>query len=353
MTDQQPVVIGGVDCHKRTHHAFVVTELGQRLGDREFSANSRGYRDLAEWLSSHGRLARVGVESTGSYGAGLCRALQRLGVKVIDVNRPHQRLRERRGKSDPIDAEGAARSVLAGEATVIAKDTSGVVESIRQLRVARESAVKARTAALSAFGELMVSAPAELRETFTTRKTLAGQAALCTRLRPDPSRLGEPAQAAKMAMRSLGRRIADLDAEITQLNAQLRPLVARAAPRTIALAGIGTQHAGQLLVTVGENIGRIRSEAAFAHMCGAAPIPASSGQTRRHRLNPHGNRQTNRTLHLIAVVRLRYSPATRAYAERRRAEGLSNKDILRCLKRYIARQVYRTLLADLAALTQT
>jgi hypothetical protein len=181
-------------------------------------------------------------------------------------------------------------------------------------------------------------------------KTLAGQATLCARQRPDLNRLGDPTQAAKMALRSVARRIADLDAEIGQLDQQLRPLVATTAPRTMALLGIGTQHAGQLLVTVGENIDRIHSEAGFAHMCAAAPIPASSGQTNRHRLNPYGNRQANRTLHLIAVVRLRYSGPTRAYAERRRAEGMSNKDIIRCLKRYIAREVYRTLRADLAAL---
>jgi transposase len=347
MPKNRPVVIGGVDCHKRTHHAFVLTEHGRRLADQEFPANRAGYRDLVEWMQAHGELARVGVESTGSYGAGLCRHLRQLGVDVIDVNRPHQRLRQRRGKSDPIDAEGAARSVLAGEATAIAKDSTGIVESIRELRVARETAVKARTAALCALGELIVSAPAELRESLAARKTLAGQATLCARMRPDPTRLADPAQAAKAALRSVARRIHDLDAEVADLDHQLRPLVARAAPRTIALLGIGTQHAGQLLVTVGENVQRIHTEAGFAHMCAAAPIPASSGQTRRHRLNPHGNRQANRTLHMIAVVRLRYSPATRAYADRRRAEGMSNKDILRCLKRYIARQVYRTLRADL------
>jgi transposase len=350
MTDNGRVVVGGVDCHKQTHHAFVLTEQGQRLADREFAPNSRGYRELVEWMCSHGELARVGVESTGSYGAGLCRYLRQRGLEVIDVNRPHKRLREKRGKSDPIDAEGAARSVLAGEATVIAKDSTGVDESIRQLRVARETAVKARTAALCALGELIVSAPAGLRESLDKRKTLAGQAVICAKLRPDPSRLAEPAQAARAALRSLGRRIADLDAEIKQLDAQLRPLVSSAAPRTIALVGIGTQHARQLLVAVGQNMGRLRGEAAFARMSGAAPIPASSGQTRRYRLNPHGNRDTNRTLHLVAVVRLRYWPATRAYAERRRAEGLSNKDIVRCLKRYIARQVYRTLRSDLAVL---
>jgi transposase len=240
--------------------------------------------------------------------------------------------------------------VLSGEATAVAKTTTGVVEAVRQLRIARETAVKARTAALCTLGELIVTAPAELRESLGARKTLAGQPALCAPMRPDPARLSDTAQAAKTALRSLARRIGDLDVEIRTLDGQLRALVAKAAPRTIALLCIGTHHGGQLLVTAGEHIERIPTEAAFAHMCAAAAIPASSGQTRRYRLNPHGNRQANRTLHLIAMVRLRYHPATRAYAERRRAEGMSTKGILRCLKRYIARQVYPTLRADLAAL---
>jgi len=348
MSNNGLTVIGGVDCHKATHHGCVLSEQGKRLGDQEFEATQAGYRELLEWMRGHGCLARVGVEGTGSYGAGLARHLRQQGIDVIEVNRPHDQLRRQRGKSDPIDAEGAARNVLSGHAAAIAKDTSGIVEAIRQLRVAREGAIKARSAALSALGQLIATAPADLRESLCARKTLAGQAALCARSRPDLARLNDPTQAAKAALRSVARRICDLDAEIKSLDDQLGPLVAKACPRTTALLGIGTCHAGQLLVSIGQNVERIHTEAAFAHMCAVAPIPASSGQTRRHRLNPYGNRQANRTLHLIAIVRLRYSPTTQAYAERRQAEGLSKKDILRCLKRYIAREVYRTLRADLA-----
>jgi transposase len=343
-------VVGGVDCHRDTHYAFALDLQGRRLGALEVAAAATaGYEQLWTWLSSLGEVEGVGVEGTGSYGAGLCRFLHSLGVEVIEVNRPHSQLRSRRGKSDLIDAEGAARMVLAGETTVIPKDTTGMIEAIRQLRVVRRSAVKARSAALHQLGELIIAAPAGLRESLK-RKTLRGQASVCLRLRPDQERLSDPTQAAKMAMRSLARRIVALEGEIAALDQELDALVASAAPRTTALLGVSTHHAAQLLVTAGQNIGRLRSEAAFARLCGAGPIPASSGQTNRHRLNPGGDRGANRSLHLIVVVRLRHCDRTRAYAQRRRAEGKSTKEIIRCLKRYVARQIYHTLGADLADL---
>jgi transposase len=235
---------------------------------------------------------------------------------------------------------------LAGEIVAVPKDTAGSIESLRQLRVAREGAVKARSAALCQLGDLIVTAPAELRESLP-RKTLLGKAHVCAKLRPDPRRLAEPLQAAKFALRSLALRIVALDKEIGRLDQALEELVRQAAPRTTSLLGVGIQHAGQLLVTAGQNIDRLRNEAAFAHLCAAAPIPASSGLTRRHRLNRGGDRSANRTLHMIAAVRLRYCPRTRAYAARRTAEGLSKREIIRCLKRYIAREAYRALCADL------
>ncbi|HEX8069964.1 MAG TPA: transposase, partial [Pyrinomonadaceae bacterium] len=175
--------------------------------------------------------------------------------------------------------------------------------------------------------------------------------ALCRRLRPDTRHLSDPVNAAKLALRSLARRIALLSDEIAELDTQLMPLVAAAAPRTTALLGISTGHAGQMLVTAGQNIDRLRSEGAFAALCGASPIPIASGKRGRYRLNPGGDRQANRALHLIAVCRLRYCPKTRAYAQRRTADGKTKKEIMRCLKRYIAREIYQTLMADLAALT--
>jgi transposase len=340
-------VIGGVDCHQWTHHAVALDAQGHRLGDQEFPATRAGYDQLHAWLDQFGSILAVGVESTGSYGAALTRSLTAAGVQVIEVNQPHRHTRRRRGKSDRIDAEAAARKVLAGEASAIPKDTTGSVESIRQLRVARDSAVRARSAALTQLGELIVTVPADLREQLT-RKTLRGQAGLCRKLQPDRDRLHDPSEAGKLALRSLAERIHGLDGEIAALDDHLRTLVTAVAPSTMALQGVGPCHAAQMLVTAGQNLRRMRSEAAFAHLCGTDPIPASSGKTTRHRLNPGGDRNANSALHMIAVVRMRYCPRTQAYAERRMAEGLSKREILRCLKRYIARQVYHALRADLA-----
>ena len=245
----------------------------------------------------------------------------------------------------------AARLLLSGKATVVPKQTDGIVESIRMLRVARDSAVKSRTAAIIQVRDVIITAPQPLRDQLSDRKTLRGKAAVCARFRLSDRDLARPSQAAKFALRSLAHRIETLDREIETLDRELKQLVATAAPRTTQLLGISTGHAGQLLVTAGENIARLKGEGSFAALCGASPIPASSGKTTRHRLNPGGDRQANRALHLIAVCRLRYCERTRAYAERRAREGKSQREIMRCLKRYIAREVYNTLRADLADLT--
>lgn len=351
MPDQPQAVIGGIDCHTDFHVAVALDSLGRVLGTESFPANGDGYRSTHEWLGSFGPVAAVGVESTGSYGAALTRTLVERGCRVIEINQPHAHLRARRGKNDAIDAEAAARKVLSGEATAAATDTTGIVESIRQLSVARNSAVKARSAALCQLGDLLVTAPASLREQLDTRRSLEGKAAVCAKLRPDPDRLADPAQAAKAALRSLGRRINRLGAEADDLERQLDRLVAAAAPTTVSRLGCGTHHTAALLVAAGENIDRLSSEASFAHLCGTAPIPASSGRTSRHRLNYAGNRQANRALHMIVIVRLRYCERTRSYLERRTSEGKTKKDAIRCLKRFIARELYRTLRADLATLT--
>jgi transposase len=343
----EATVVGGVDCHSEVHHAAALDGTGRRLGERAFPATGPGYAQLLAWLREFGLVDVVGVESTGSYGADLTRFLLKAGVRVVEVNQPHAHLRRRRGKTDAVDAEAAARKVLSGESTVVPKDSTGAVEAIRQLRLARRSAVKARAAALRQLGDIIVTAPSKLRERLA-RKTLPGQAGLCARLRPDRRRLADPVQAAKLALRTLAARIRALDAEIAQLDELLEQLVRAVAPRTVALLGIGAGHAGQLLITAGQNITRLRGESAFAHLCAVDPIPSSSGKTTRHRLNPGGDRDANAALHLIAVVRMRYCERTKAYAARRAAEGLSKREIVRCLKRYIAREVYRTLRADLA-----
>jgi transposase len=353
MNDAQRRVVGGVDAHADTHHAAVLDERGVLLGTRSFPTSRVGYRALLSWLRSFGEVDRVGVESTGSYAAALTRHLVAQDVRVLEVNRPNAHTRRQRGKTDAIDAELAARHALSLQTSIMPKQTDGIVESIRQLRVARQSAVKSRQAALLQISALLITAPASLREQLAAQRSLTSKATLCRRLRPDATQLAEPINAAKVALRSLARRIALLGDEIAELDSQLAPLVATAAPRTIALFGISTGHAGQFLVTAGENISRLHSEAAFAALCGVSPIPISSGKTSRHRLNHGGDRQANRSLHLIAVLRLGLCPRTRAYAERRTAEGKTKREIIRCLKRAIAREVHHALVADLAVLRPT
>jgi len=353
MTDHRQFVIAGVDAHTDEHHVAVVDAQGRSLGAAAFPTNAEGYRRLIAWVRGHGEIQRIGVESTGAYAAGLVRALRTERIEVVEVNQPHKHAHQRLGKSDAVDAELAARAALSGSAKAVPKHTDGVVEAIRQLSVARAGALKARTAALQQLDDLIITAPEQLRGELRRRCTLKARAALCLRLRPDTHRLHEPLQAAKFALRSLARRCEQLERERLELDEQLEKLVAAAAPRTVALFGVGTQAVSQLLVTAGENIGRLRSEAAFARICGAAPIEASSGRTTRHRLDFGGDRQANRALHMIAICRLRHCERTRAYADRRSAEGLSRRDILRCLKRYIARQTYLTLCADIEALSRT
>jgi len=245
-----------------------------------------------------------------------------------------------RGKSDPIDAYAAATAVASGRATGTPKQREGIAEAIRALRVPLRSAVKARTQAINQARQLLVTAPEALRASLRDR-TWLDLARACAQLRPVD--LSDPRQATKAALRHLGRRILTLCSEIEALNGALKDLTARAAPELIALKGVGPDVAGQLLATTGDNPDRLRSEAAFAHLCGVAPIPASSGRKDRHRLNRGGDRAANRALHTIVLCRMSWDQRTRAYVERRTRQGLSKKDIIRCLKRYVVREVYKTL----------
>ncbi len=343
-------VIGGVDTHEAIHQAAAVDEHGRLLGTEQFPASPVGYRQLESWLRRHGPLRSIGVEGTGSYGAGLTRHLHERGVVVLEVPRPDRRLRRQHGKSDPVDAEAAARAVLAGKGVVAPKLGTGAIEALRALRVARNGAVKARTAATNSLKALVVTAPEPLRSDLrglSTRQLIA----TCSRLRPSPGQLADPAQAAKVALRSIAIRARDLDNEARALKKQLNDLAAEVAPATSALFALGPETAAALLVSIGDNPDRLRSEAAFARLAGVAPIPASSGKTNRHRLHRGGDRSANRALHTVVIVRMRYCDRTRAYVHRRTAEGLSKPEIIRCLKRDIARDVFIALRSDFAALT--
>jgi transposase len=284
-----------------------------------------------------------GVEGTGCYGASLARHLRARDLLVVEVMRPNRQTRRGKGKSDSTDAEAAARAVLSAEAAGSPKAGDDLVEMIRVLRVARGSAIKARTQAINALRSLLVTAPPELRDQLRALSTsrLVSKAA---QLRPGA--LGSPLAASKLALRHLARRCQTLEAEISSLDGQLARLTATASPQLIGAFGVGADTAGALLVAAGDNPDRLRSEAAFSMLCGSSPIKASSGKTNRHRLNRGGNRQANAALHRIVLVRLRYHQATKDYVERRTSEGKSKREIIRCLKRYVAREIY-------AALTQT
>jgi transposase len=335
-----PDVFVGIDTHADTHHVAVVNQLGRHLADREFPADPGGYRRLLDWISSIGSVAGVGVEGTGTYGAQLGRVLTAAGL-AVEVNRPDRATRRANGKSDPVDAYAAAQAVASGRAAGIPKSRDGIVESIRCLRVSRRSAVKAKTQCINQIRGLLITGPMDLREQMKPLGTAALIQAL-SRLRPG-SELSWPAAATKLTLRSLARRHMALSDEIRELDTVLDELTTAAAPGLLAKTGVGTDVAGQLLVSAGDNPERLRSEASFAHLAGVAPLPASSGRTNRHRLNRGGDRAANKALHTVAIVRLKYDERTRAYARRRTAEGLSKKDIMRCLKRAIAREIYQEL----------
>jgi len=343
----EPEVIGGVDTHQDLHTAAVVTPDGTPLGTGSFPTTRAGYRKLLAWMRSHGKLLRVGVESTGTYGAGLVRLLAREGVPVLEVTAPDPAARRGKGKDDMIDAVAAAQAAASGQRVQVAKDRNGQVEALRVLRTTRKTAVKCRRATLQQLHNTIVAAPEDLRDElrhFTRMKLLR----TCAAWRPNITAYRDPTVATRIAIKSLCRRVLELNDEIAELDRLIEPLVAELAPTLVALEGVGTECAGELLVTAGENPERLRSEASFAMLCGASPIPASSGKTQRHRLNRGGNRQANSALHMIVLCRMRTDPRTKAYVSRRLAEGLSKREVMRCLKRYVAREVFSILVARTA-----
>lgn len=343
-------IYGGVDTHLDFHVAAAVNALGALLDTAVFATTVQGYAELLAWLRAWGPLAQVGVEGTGSYGAGLARHLHRHDVEVLEINRPDRASRRRRGKTDAYDAEAAARTALAGHARA-AKINTGAVESLRMLKLQRDSAVKQRTATLNQMHQLRVTAPQELREQLTglTKHTLATH---CVRFRVtrDTNRLTDPVQAAKKALHGLARRVLALTAEITELDADITALTRAIAPATSAAAGVGAQTVAQLLIAIGEQPERFHSEAGFAALCGTSPIPASSGKTQRHRLNRGGNRQANSALHMATLNRLCHHPPTKAYIAARTTDAKSDPHLRRKLKRYLARELFTLLRQDLRAL---
>lgn len=334
-------VVIGVDTHKHIHVAAVMDAVGGILATLTVPTDSGGFRQLLDWAASFGRVIAFGIEGTGSYGSGLASFVRRHGHKVVEVSRPDRRLRRLHGKSDTLDAENAARAVLAGFATSVPKSADGTVEMIRQLKVAHDTAVKDRTAAMVTLKAMLVHAPEHLRHEAAT-KTQPALAKHCAALRPRA--LATPEDSIRHALRSIARRWLSLDEEAAELTRMIEELVKRQAPQLMDAFGIGADTAAEILIVAGDNPERIRSEAAFAKLAGISPVPTGSGMTSgRHRLNRGGHRQLNAAIYRTVIVRMRLHEPTKAYVARRTEEGKSKRDIIRCLKRYVIREVYHLI----------
>ncbi|KJF24539.1 MULTISPECIES: IS110 family transposase [unclassified Rhodococcus (in: high G+C Gram-positive bacteria)] len=334
----------GIDTHKDFHVVAVIDHLGRLLDTHTAMTTEEGYRQLLQWLSTFQPVIRIGVEGTGSYGAAVTATLGERGFNVVEVNRPNRQMRRFRGKNDTVDAEAAARSVLSETSSAIPKSHDGLVESIRLLRISLTSLRKCRTALTNSLRNVIVGAPPRMREQLEAM-TSTGLVAHCARLRVSAGAPTDPVQALKLTLRALATHILAQTAELNGLRAHLTELTRTANPALLATPGVGVDSASALLVTAGDNPERLRSEASFAALCGVSPIEASSGKHVRHRLNRGGDRQANNALWRIAMIRGNSDERTRLYTARRTAEGKSPREISRCLKRHIAREVYSLLTA--------
>ena len=335
-------VTGGVDTHADAHVAAALDHIGGLLGTESFPTTPAGYGRLLAWLRSFGTVSVVGVEGTGSYGAGLTRHLVTAGVKVVEVDRSDRQERYRSGKSDTLDAVSAARAALSGKAKGAPRGRDGAVEAIRALMVAKRSATGERTRSINQARSLVVTGPDDLRTRFEHHRSAELVAELAA-LRPRPG--DSVGYATRVALRELGRRAEYLQAQIEHLDELLLPLIKLRSPSLLEMYGSGLYTTAILIITAGDHPDRLRSEAAWAHLCGTAPIPAGSGKTNgRYRLNPGGDRQANHALWRIVLTRMRSHQPTQVYVERRVKEGKTKTEIMRCLKRYVAREVYHHLL---------
>ncbi|HAM23286.1 MAG TPA: IS110 family transposase [Actinobacteria bacterium] len=330
-------VVIGVDTHKYIHVAVALSDIGGVIDSQRFAADSGGYEQLIDWAAGLGHKLTFAIEGTGSYGAGLTGAVRRRDIGVIEVMRTDRRDRRLRGKSDTLDAENAARTALAGNATAVPKSADGVVEMIRQIKVAKDVAVKGRTSAMITLKQLLVNADPELREALQPLSKMA-LINKCANLRP--GKVSTVTAAAKHALRATARRWQLLDAEIKDHEKVLTELTTELAPQMVDAFGMGPDTTAELLIVAGDNPERVKSEPAWARLCGVAPIPASSGMTTRHRLNRGGHRQANAALYRTVIVRMQHHQPTKEYVARRTAEGKTKGEIIRCLKRLLAREVW-------------
>lgn len=343
-------IVLGVDTHKDVHVAAVLTLTGGVVAHAAFPTTAAGYQQLVAWARSFGEVRRAGVEGTGSYGAALARHLHADRFTVLEVNRPNRSVRRRRGKSDAVDAENAARAVLAGEAAALPKSADGPVEMLRMFKVAKDSAIKARTQSINQLKALLVSADPAVRDRLaglSVPRLITACAAL------DPAAATDLTHAMLYTLKLLAERIQYLTREINELSQHIATAVEAAAPALLQQPGIGPDSAAVLLIAAGDNLHRLASEASFAALCGVSPLESSSGKSSRRRLNRGGDRQANAALYRITLSRLRWDPRTQDYLRKRTGDGKTRREIIRCLKRYIAREVHRLIINSSAPRSET
>ncbi len=346
IAEARPLVTGGVDTHSDVHVAAVVSDVGGVLGTEQFPTTAAGYRRLLRWMRAFGRLDRVGVEGTGTYGVSLAKHLRAENVTVVEVMRPNRQVRRRHGKTDVVDAIAAARAVLSGEANATPKTHDGPVEALRTLKLLQRSATKARTQAINQLRSLLVTAPDDLRarlRDLTQRELLQTCAAFRVSSEDD-----DLAAVTRFGLRELAQRALYLAERLVQVKLRLKRITEQIAPALTSLKGVGPDVASTLLLTAGDNPERLVNERSFASLCGASPVQAGSGKVQRHRLNRGGDRHANAALWRIALVRLNCDPRSKEYLAKRTTEGKSKAESIRCLKRYIAREIFAALTAPAA-----
>lgn len=345
-------VIGGVDKHKDLHVAAIVDYRDRVLGTESFPTTRHGYRLMLAWMRSFGDLQRAGIECSGSYGAGLLRYMQTAGVEILEVTAPDKLDRRRRGKNDDFDAESAAHAAFARRHTVTPRSRDGMLESLRVLRVCRKTAIQARRIALQLIQMTIVCALDKVRDQLRsmTRMQLIRKLAAA---RPDLTAFRQVEEAYRISLMSLARRYLELHDEIADLDDMIEAIVKDLAPELLAQTAIGVNSAAQLLLTAADNSDRLKSETSFAALFGVSPVPVSSGKTVRHRLNRCGDRAANSAIHIIAIGRLRLEARTQDYVARRITTGNSKLEAIRCLKRYIAREVFAILMRRYREINQS
>jgi len=348
MTEIKNNVILGIDTHKHTHTVAVISSTGLEMDSKQFEANSCGFKKAYLWASEFGVILRAGIESTGSYGAGISRYLTENDIKVYDVYAPDRLRRYRSGKDDSIDAYSAAEAALSYTRCTPAKDHDDRTDALRMMETSYSQLVKQHTASINTLKAELVTLPNQARERL---EALSTKDLIKTCARVDTSKAFKDLEhGVRFALSAMARTLQALDKEISVLDKEIARLAKELLPHTVALQGVGHHGAVKFLSAIGTGIDRLSGEAAFAMACGVSPVPVSSGNKHHFRLNRGGNRQANSALHFMALTRMRLDERTKAFITKKTSEGKSKKDAMRALKRYLAREVFGALKADLNAL---